>query len=126
MNVRIIHADHLIKVDPSGTVDFEAGKRTMVETASLSASLTDFEIILDFRKTCSSLTVTDLWYLAAELSNFRTAYACWKTVILCPLEEFNHAAFFALCAQNRGFNVQAFDSLEGALKWLSADRTETL
>jgi hypothetical protein len=34
------------------------------------------------------------------------------------LEQFDYAGFFALCAQNRGFQVSAFTSFEDAIEWL--------
>ena len=122
-NVRIIHANQFIKAALTGEVDLEASKRVMFEIAGASVSLADFEIILDFRKAHSTLSVTDLWYLAAGLSDFRKTFACRKTAVLCPAEEFSLAEFFALCAQNRGFDVQAFTCFEDAMNWLTVDGT---
>lgn len=34
-------------------------------------------------------------------------------------ERFDQARFFALCAENQGFNVQAFTSYEEAMEWLT-------
>ena len=44
-----------------------------------------------------------------------------RTAILCPIERFDHARFFALCAEHRGFNIQAFTSYEEAMEWLLSD-----
>jgi hypothetical protein len=66
------------------------------------------------------MSVFDLWYLSAELSNLRKPFS-GKTAILCPAERFDQAAFFALCAQNRDFKVRAFTSFEGAVEWLIAN-----
>jgi hypothetical protein len=63
------------------------------------------------------MSVTDLWYLAAELAKFRGA-SSRKTAVLCPVEEFDFAAFFALCAENQGFRIKAFTSFEDAIQWL--------
>ena len=93
-----------------------------MEIASASAPSVDYEIILDTRKAQSEMSITDLWYLAAELSNLRKAFSR-KTAVLCPLERFDHAGFFALCAQNRGFHVSAFTSFEDAIEWLIANGT---
>lgn len=68
------------------------------------------------------MSVIDLWYLAAELSNLHKAFSR-KTAVLCPLEQFDHAGFFALCAQNRGLQVRAFTSFEDAIEWLIAKGT---
>jgi len=55
--------------------------------------------------------------LAAELSKIFQPYNR-KIAVLCPVERFDDAAFFALCAENRGFRVKAFTSFEDAIDWL--------
>lgn len=63
------------------------------------------------------MSIGDLWYLAAEVSKLRQAFS-GRTAVLCPLDEFDSAGFFALCAQNRGLQVRAFASFEDAMEWL--------
>ena len=116
---RIIHAHDFLKATPAGQFDLEKSRKLLIEIALSAAHLVDYEIILDTRKAQVEMSITDLWYLAAELSNLRKAYSR-KTAVLCPLEKFDRAAFFALCAQNRGFRVMAFTSFEEAIEWLSA------
>ena len=120
--IRIIHAHDFIKATPEGTLDLENSKKLLVEIAADSSTSGDHEILLDTRKAQSELSAADLWYLAAELISFRKALSR-KTAVLCPLERFDHAAFFALCAQNKGFRVHAFTSFEAAMEWLMADKT---
>jgi hypothetical protein len=84
-----------------------------------SGPLVDYDIILDTRKAQSELSANDLWYLAAELGEHREAFSR-KAAILCPLERFDQAEFFALCAHNRGFQVNAFTSFGDAMEWLIA------
>ncbi|MGH7824454.1 MAG: hypothetical protein ACREQ7_04675 [Candidatus Binatia bacterium] len=82
--------------------------------------MADHEVIVDTRKAQSRLSVTDLWYLAAECGNLRQAFS-GKTAVLCPLDRFDNAKFFALCADIRGFQVRAFTSFEDAMEWLTSD-----
>ncbi len=77
---------------------------------------------MDTRKAQVEKSVSDLWYLAAELNNLRKAFSR-RTAVLCPLEGFDHAGFFALCAQNRGLRVMAFTSFEDAIEWLITNGT---
>ena len=72
-----------------------------MEIASASAPLVDYEIILDTRKAQTEMSVTDLWYLCTELSNLRKAFSR-KTAVLCPLERFEYAEFFALVRPKQG------------------------
>jgi hypothetical protein len=124
-NIRIIHAHDFIKATAEGKLDLEESKRLLMEIASASAHLVDFDIVLDTRKAESEMSVTDLWQLAAELSdNFRKAFSrSVRTAILCPEQRFDPAGFFALCAQNRGFQVNAFTSFADAYEWLIENRT---
>ena len=122
-NVKIIHAHDFIKATPEGQLDFEESKRLLTEIASVAASsVVDYEIILDTRKAQIEMSATDLWYLATELSNFRRAFSR-KIAVLCPVEKFDRAAFFALCAENRGFQISAFASYDDAIEWLMLNGT---
>ncbi len=121
-NIRIIHARNFIKATPEGHLDLEESKKLLMEIASASAPLVDYEIILDTRKAQTEMSVTDLYYLCTELSNLRKAFSR-KTAVLCPLERFKYAEFFALVAQNRGFPVMAFTSFEDAIEWLISNGT---
>ena len=124
-NIRIVHAHDFIQVTPEGKLDLERSKKLLLEIALASAPLVDYDVVLDTRKAQSEMSVTDLWDLAAELSvNFRKAFSRpLRTAVLCPVERFDHAGFFALCAQNRGFQVGAFTSFADAYEWLLANRT---
>jgi hypothetical protein len=123
-NIRIIHAHEFILATPEGELDREKTRKLLMEIASAAASLADYEIILDFRKAECTMSATDLWYLVADLGNLRQAFSR-KTAVLCPLGRCDHAEFFALCAQNRGFHVRAFSAFEEAIEWLVADGLDT-
>ena len=116
-NIRIIHAHDFMKVTPEGQLDLQSSRELLIEIAANSAPLADHHILLDIRRAHSSLSVTDLYYLAGELNEHRKALSR-RTAVLCPTEMFDFAGFFALCAQNRGFPVSAFTSFEKAIEWL--------
>jgi hypothetical protein len=125
-NITIIRAHEFIKATPEGQLNLEESKKLLLEIAAASAPFADYGIILDTRKAQSRMSVGDLWFLAAELSknlSNLSSRRAQKTAVLCPPEEFDHAAFFALCANNRGFNVSAFTSFEDAYEWLIANGT---
>ena len=117
----IIHAKDFITATAQGTLAFEESKKALVDVAAAAGPLTDYEILLDTRKVRSRLSTTDVWHLAAELAKLGAAFR-HKTAVLCPVERFDDAEFFALCAQNRGLQVRGFTSFEEAITWL----TETL
>jgi hypothetical protein len=122
-NIRIIHAHDFIKATPEGRLNFEESKKLLMEIAAASRPMIYYEIILDTRKAKSVIMSADqLWLLAAELIKYHAAFSR-KTAVICPLEQFDYAEFFALCAQERGFKISAFTSLDDAIEWLSANGT---
>jgi hypothetical protein len=122
-NIRIIHAHDFIRATPEGQLDREKSHKLLMDIASASAHLVDYQIILDTRKAHIEMSVTDLWYLASELSELRGTFLRHKMAVLCPLERFDQVGFFELCAKNRGFQVRAFTSFEDAIDWLIANGT---
>jgi hypothetical protein len=117
--IRIIHATDFIKATAEGELDLTESARILAEIV-WATDLKDYEVILDTRHAHSSMSVTNLWYLASEINKVGGKLPR-KTAVLCPRERFDHAAFFALCAQNRGFSVRAFTCYEDAMEWLIAD-----
>jgi hypothetical protein len=123
-NIRIIHAHEFVVATPEGQLDVEKSRKLLADIASATASLTDYEVILDCRKAECAMSATELWHLVVDLGDFRKAFSR-KTAVLCPLGGCDQAEFFALCAQNRGFRVRAFASFEEAIEWLVADGPDT-
>ena len=127
-NVKIIHATDFIRATPDGTAYIEKAEQLLKEIADASAGLEGFHVLVDTRRISGSLTAVELWHLADKLAHYRRTFGN-KTAILCPVEKFDHTRFFALCAENKGFNVQAFTDYEHAMEWLlegdePAPRTE--
>lgn len=116
-SIRIVHARDFVRATTDGAFDFETAKKLLIEIASATSHLADYEMLLDTRKAQVAMSVTDLWYLATEVVRRREAFSR-KTAVLCPVGEFDFAAFFALCAENRGLWIKAFTSFEDAIEWL--------
>lgn len=124
IDIRIIHAHDFVKVTPDGELNFELSKKMLIEIVSALAHLPDYEILIDSRNAESQMSITDLWYLAVEVSNFREAYSR-KTAVLCPVKRFDSVEFFALCSQNQGLRIKGFTSFENAIEWLTGIENET-
>ncbi|MGA2158627.1 MAG: hypothetical protein WB588_01785 [Dehalococcoidia bacterium] len=120
-DIRIIHAYDFIKATPEGKLDFEKSKKLLLEIASATGPVVDYDIILDTRKAQVEMSVAELWHLAVEISNFPKVFSR-RTAVLCPIEPFDDAEFFALCARNRGFQIKAFTSFEDTIEWLTENR----
>jgi hypothetical protein len=93
----------------------------MGEIAKAAEGLDKVEVLIDTRSADGQLGAADLWFLADRLAKHRHAFS-GKTAVLCPMERFDRARFFALLADSRGFDIEAFTSYEEAITWLSGER----
>ena len=116
-NVKVIRARDFVRARPDGEATLETGEQLLKDIAAAGLGLEDFEILVDTRELSGMLSATDLWTLAEQLARYRQTFAR-RTAVLCPIERFDHARFFSLCADNHGFNIQAFTSYEDAMEWL--------
>jgi len=120
--IRIVNARDFVSAKPDGTLNLEEGEQLLREVVGISDPLgEEFDILVDTRDAVSALSATDLWFLADRLLRHPKTFA-GRTAILCPDERFDHAAFFALCAESKGIDMQAFTSYEEAMNWLQAPR----
>jgi hypothetical protein len=115
-SIRVIRPPDFIRARPDGLVDMEAAEKLLADIA-VTAKDQDIEILIDTRHAQAELGAADLWFLADRLTRYRGTFT-HRTAVLCPMEKFDRARFFALCAENKGFNVQAFTSYEEAMDWL--------
>jgi len=118
-SVKVIHARDFIRATPQGDANLEEAERLLKDIAQAGAGLAAYQVLVDTRSVTERLSATDLWELASKLARYRETFAN-RTAILCPIERFDHTRFFALCAENRGFNIQAFTAYEDAMEWLIA------
>src|SRR5262245_46613071 len=122
-NVKVIRSADFIRAQPAGPVNLAAAEQLLKEIAEAGAGLEDFDILVDIRHVgTGQLTPNELWKLSETLAKHRRTMGD-RTAVLCPLQRFDHVRFFALCAENRGFNVHAFTSYEEAMEWLLSERT---
>lgn len=116
-SVRVIRPPDFIRARPDGVVDIEAAEKLLADIAATVTGQDDIEILIDTRRAQAELGAADLWFLAERLTRYGGSFSR-KTAVLCPMEKFDRARFFALCAENKGFNVAAFTSYEEAMDWL--------
>ena len=79
------------------------------------------DALLDVRDLYSSATLNDLYMLAHAFHEmgFRQDH---RLAVLHRYNSAERADFFAMCAQDRGFDVGAFDNFEDAIDWLNRPR----
>ena len=118
-HIRIIQANDFITATAEGSLDLEESKRLLRAIAITIDPLVDYDALVDTRQAQARLSVTDLWYLAAELNNLHKTFSR-EMAVLCTPEQFERAGFCVLGSQNSGLQVQTFTSFESATKWLTA------
>src|SRR4051794_29869404 len=118
--VTIIRASDFLIATPAGEIDIEESRQLLTKVAAASAAIVSRRVLLDMREARSRLSATDIWRLAGELVQRRPDYP-EKLAVVCRLHGASRAAFFSLCAQNRGLPVRDFTSFESAVKWLTGD-----
>ena len=116
--IRIVHARGFVCAKPDGVINLDESEHVLRDVVGISQSLEEFDILVDTRDAASTLSASDLWFLADRLVRYPKAFI-GKTAIFCPRERFDHARFFALCADNRGIDMKAFTSYEEAMEWLN-------
>ena len=116
-NVRIVQAGEFIKATPSGVLDLVASEQLLAEVAKASRRVPDAHVLLDTRNAMAILNTSDLWTLAAKAAS-EAAKSRRRTAVLCPAERFDHARFFAMCAERHSLNIRAFVDYEHAIEWL--------
>jgi hypothetical protein len=116
--VRIVTCRDFVSAKPEGVLNLEESEQLLRDVVTTSdPAETELDILVDTRDAESVLSATDLWYLADRLQRHPKTFT-GRTAILCPAERFDHAAFFALCAENQGIDMRAFTSYEEAMRWL--------
>lgn len=116
-NVKVIQAREFVRGTPEGRVYLDEAEQLLKDIAAAGAGLEGFHVLVDTRRVSAGLSATELWYLSDKLARLRRDERR-RIAILCPTERFDHTRFFALCAENRGLNVQAFSAYEDAMEWL--------
>jgi hypothetical protein len=119
-NVKVIQAHEFVRARPGGVLNLEASEELLLEIARAAEGLDSVEVLIDTRNADGQLGAADLWFLADRLARHRHAFS-GKTAVLCPVARFDRARFFALLADSKGFDVEAFTSYEEAVAWLSGE-----
>lgn len=119
-NIKVINGPEFIRAQPEGRANLDEAEAMLKEIAEAGEGLEDFHVLVDVRRVSGALEPAELWHLAQKLVSYRRTFG-HRTAVLCPLEKFDNARFFALCAENKGINVHAFTSYEDAMEWLIAD-----
>ncbi len=122
MELQIIRAQEFIRLGPQGHFDMKASKAVLAQLAAACCKRGINQALLDLRSLQPGpkpvFTPNDLVTL---VNTFREVGFTrqQRLALLYGSDPHHRARLFALFAKLRGFKVQAFDSFEEAVFWLS-------
>ena len=117
-NLQIVPAREFIRNNVNGEFDLESTKEVLLSVFSKMKNLDVSEVVLDVREASTKMTAFDLYQLLSIFDKV-VHKGSWKIAIVNrPKDDFDRAKFFELCAQNRGYQVGAFQVFEEAVAWL--------
>jgi hypothetical protein len=117
-NLKIVPSREFIQTNANGEFDLEGTKELFLSVFSKMKDADVSEVVLDVREAYSKMTAFDLYQLLPILDRLGHK-GSWKVAIVYrPKDDFDRAKFFELCAQNRGYQVGAFQVFEEAIAWL--------
>jgi hypothetical protein len=124
----MLSSRELVVLGADGRLNLEASE------AAIERLLSDLEqdsakaVVFDLRKADCTLSVAEIYGVVDFLSRYgsrRTLYG--KIAVLLDAQASQRkAAFFALCAKNRGFEARAFNAIEEINEWLGLDASSLL
>ena len=65
--IKIITVGDFVEVTPDGMINIATCRKLLVDIAKAEIQPVDYELLVDFRDTQSTLSVTDMYQLASEL-----------------------------------------------------------
>jgi len=122
-NLRIVHLRHLLRFTAQGEIDYPELKKAVKEIALVPGAFVEYDVLVDTRGSELHLSAGEIWNIASDLAEAVHASPSKgfiaKVAVICPVDRFDYAKLFELCAQNRGLNVRAFTRFEDVFDWLS-------
>jgi hypothetical protein len=119
LDIRIIQHKEFFKTTSCGEIDMEKSKQILLRLAALNKPPSNRDVLLDFRSTTTSLTITNITELVQLMINHRDSFRNKLAILTQPGPRYALAAFMGLYAGNRGFRVAAFETFEVAILWLA-------
>ena len=118
IDVKVVHAREFIQTKANGEFDLEGTQELFLAVFSKMKEAKVSEVVMDLRELTTNMTVSDINERLSVL-NHVGSWSTWKIAILYrPKDGWDRAKIFELGAQNKGYQVEAYQSFEGALNWL--------
>ena len=122
-DLHIVRTQDFLRCTGEGMIDLETSKKGLAALAKACMAKGVRCVLLDVRDAQASLRLADMYELAKTFheTGFQQED---RLAILHRYRGGERAEFFALCANERGWNVRAFESYEDAMAWFSPNIEE--
>jgi len=117
-NIRLIHARDFLSTSPEGKVDLKTSKELLLRLAWENAKPHQYDILIDIRHTAGQLSFADIAELVEVMIEHRDLFRSKIAILARPGRWIDNAKFMELYANNRGFQVRAFENFEDTTNWL--------
>lgn len=117
-NINIVPASEFLVGNAEGEMDLEQTRAHLLQLLRTAAISGTANILLDVREAKSRMRAFELFSLVSLFDKMVPLFAGRLAILNCPKDAFNRAEFFSMCAQHRGFQVEAFQEYEDAVQWL--------
>lgn len=120
---QVFKAQHLIVMDASGVLDLHASVSALKRLAMDPGFDSRAEVLLDLRDIECRMSINHIYSLAEAMAWPDPALPTHRkiAILVDGRTEIDHAKFLAMCAENRGLTVAAFEDYDKASEWLNAD-----
>ncbi len=117
-DLHVVRTQDFLRCNSEGVFDYSGTKIGLKAIAQACIARGVKCVLLDVRDAQSTLKMTDMYQLAHTFqeTGFTQDH---RLAILHRYRAGERAEFFALCAQERGWNIAAFESYEEAVNWFS-------
>jgi hypothetical protein len=116
--IKIVTAGDFLEVTPDGIINITTSSSLLVKIAKAEHPPADYDLLIDFRDTEWKMSTLDLYQLAKELALHGDTFRRKVAILVVPGVDFDSASFFETTSLNRGFQVNAFQDYESAIRWL--------
>ena len=118
IDVKIVPAREFLRTNTKGEFDLEGTRKVFLSIFEKMKEAEVSEVVMDVREASAQLSAFQIYELVSVLEHVGCRRT-WKiALVLSRKDEFDRAKFFELCAQNRGYQVGAFQDFEEAVTWL--------
>ena len=117
-DIKIVSAREFVRTNAKGEFDLEETKNLLLTVLSKMKDANIYDVMLDVREASSKMTGVEVLKLFTHLHHLGSLSNRKIAIVYRPKDDLDRAKMFEVCAQNRGYQVGAFQDFEEAITWL--------